>query len=185
MAGRQHGKYQGISQLIFNIPIPSAFFSSGNKEPEVVQCTAETLRFLSSHPDNPEYMCREKGLVQSVVKQYQSTTDPKLKPVLADVMRNLHSAIPGARKEGEKSPSKADTRTEPDGGEQATSAPKVATFTPPGWPPLHDGWSFQKYALEWGSGSHGHRQATICLVPGAWCLVLAAGSLLPASTSHA
>eukprot|EP00667_Euglena_gracilis_P008321 EG_transcript_8427 len=92
-----------------------------NKDPQVVLRAAETLRFLSSHPDNPDYMCREKGLVQAVVKLYQSTPDPTLKAVVADIMRNLHSAI---RKDGAgASPPASPAVARSEGGETPTATP--------------------------------------------------------------
>eukprot|EP00668_Euglena_longa_P034492 GGOE01044307.1.p1 GENE.GGOE01044307.1~~GGOE01044307.1.p1 ORF type:complete len:291 (-),score=99.96 GGOE01044307.1:723-1541(-) len=86
-----------------------------NKDPQVVLRAAETLRFLSSHQDNPDYMCREKGLVQAVVKLYQSTPDATLKAVVADIMRNLHAAI--KKEGGGASPPASPAQARPEGGE--------------------------------------------------------------------
>jgi len=66
-----------------------------SKDPQVTQLSAETLKFLSSHPDNHEYICREKGLLQTIVKVYKAEQEnEKLRSTLAAVLRNLHSAIP-------------------------------------------------------------------------------------------
>jgi hypothetical protein len=66
-----------------------------SKDPQVSQLAAETLKLLSSHPDNPEYICREKGLLQTLVKVYKAEQENEtLKSTLAAVLRNLHSAVP-------------------------------------------------------------------------------------------
>jgi len=106
-----------------------------DKDPLVALRAAETLRFLSSHPDNPEYMCREKGLVPAVVRLYQSTPDPALKAVAADIMKNLRSAI---KPQGSAAPNgtaaatvpPSPLRPESGSAEAATSSPAVAAAVP-------------------------------------------------------
>eukprot|EP01012_Entosiphon_sulcatum_P054538 TRINITY_DN75411_c0_g1_i1.p1 TRINITY_DN75411_c0_g1~~TRINITY_DN75411_c0_g1_i1.p1 ORF type:complete len:320 (-),score=62.14 TRINITY_DN75411_c0_g1_i1:169-1029(-) len=64
-------------------------------EPQVTLLTAQCLEQLASHPDNPEYMCREKGLVSAVYKLYSlPDISPKLKTTLAAVLKHLSSALP-------------------------------------------------------------------------------------------
>eukprot|EP00995_Heteronema_vittatum_P000499 NODE_1066_length_1078_cov_180.125364_g743_i0.p1 GENE.NODE_1066_length_1078_cov_180.125364_g743_i0~~NODE_1066_length_1078_cov_180.125364_g743_i0.p1 ORF type:complete len:254 (-),score=77.95 NODE_1066_length_1078_cov_180.125364_g743_i0:245-1006(-) len=76
------------------LPTLLKFLTCGDKQ--VTLLAAETLNTLSSHPDNPDYMCREKGLVPAVVKLYQATPDPELKASLGGLMKNLHNAVPNA-----------------------------------------------------------------------------------------
>ena len=64
--------------------------------------------------------------MQAVVKLYQSTSDPKLKPILAEIMRSLHSAIPGAKGAARTSPTASPTKST-EGGEEATSQPVSPT----------------------------------------------------------
>eukprot|EP00994_Dinema_validum_P009700 NODE_982_length_1185_cov_89.846831_g742_i0.p1 GENE.NODE_982_length_1185_cov_89.846831_g742_i0~~NODE_982_length_1185_cov_89.846831_g742_i0.p1 ORF type:complete len:257 (+),score=32.95 NODE_982_length_1185_cov_89.846831_g742_i0:73-843(+) len=90
------------------------------KEQQFVERSADTLKLLSSHEDNPEYMCREKGLVQIVVGVLGSTEYQSVKVTLACVLRNLHSAIPG----NEKPVAPAAPTTETTGGEDPS--PPVA-----------------------------------------------------------
>lgn len=40
--------------------LPTLVKFLSNKDTDVVQRSAETLQLLASHPDNPDYMCREK-----------------------------------------------------------------------------------------------------------------------------
>eukprot|EP00760_Papus_ankaliazontas_P025474 PhM_4_TR2731/c0_g1_i1/m.100180 len=56
---------------------------------------AEALKLLSEHPENPEPMCKERGLLQALATAYQNTegTDVEIFNLVADVVANLEAAL--------------------------------------------------------------------------------------------
>eukprot|EP00759_Apiculatamorpha_spiralis_P013165 PhF_6_TR19946/c1_g1_i2/m.29040 len=66
-----------------------------NENHEVQMNAAETLRLLSEHPENPEPMCKEKGLLQALAAAYEATEekDPEVFQVVAEIISNLESAL--------------------------------------------------------------------------------------------
>ena len=77
----------------------------GNSELEVQVIAARTLALLASHPDNPECISQEPGMIGAIVKAFQSTSDSELKETLDKVMGHLKTALPDAKKQ----PSQATT----------------------------------------------------------------------------
>jgi hypothetical protein len=56
---------------------------------------AETLRLLSEHPENPEPMCKEKGLLQALATAFQvaENVDADMFQVVGEVVGNLEAAL--------------------------------------------------------------------------------------------
>ena len=69
---------------------------------EVQVTAAKTLRLLASHPDNPEFIAQENGMVSTVLTAYDGASSDDLKEELEGVMGYLKSAAP-AMPEKEKS----------------------------------------------------------------------------------
>eukprot|EP01061_Rhynchopus_euleeides_P033990 TRINITY_DN57665_c0_g1_i1.p1 TRINITY_DN57665_c0_g1~~TRINITY_DN57665_c0_g1_i1.p1 ORF type:complete len:293 (+),score=86.71 TRINITY_DN57665_c0_g1_i1:54-932(+) len=63
---------------------------------EVQTTAAKTLKLLASHPDNPEFIAQENGLVAAVLQAYDGAEAPDLKAELEGVMTHLKSATPQA-----------------------------------------------------------------------------------------
>ena len=66
-----------------------------NETREVRLNAAETLRLLSEHPENPEPMCKEKGLLQALATAYQTAeeSDPEMFAAVGQVVTNLEAAL--------------------------------------------------------------------------------------------
>jgi len=75
--------------------LPSLLLFLQNTDPEVRHTAAETLVSLSSHPENPDCLCRERGLVQIVVSSYRSSkeSDPVFHELCGTIIKNLESAL--------------------------------------------------------------------------------------------
>lgn len=75
--------------------LPSLLLFLQNTDPEVRIIAAETLVLLSSHADNPDCLCRERGLVQIVVSSYRSSkdSDPVLHELCGSIIKNLGPAV--------------------------------------------------------------------------------------------
>jgi len=66
-----------------------------NEIAEVRLHAAEALRFLSDHPETPEPMSEEKGLLEALVAASHNAeeNDPTMFAVVSDVIRNLDTAL--------------------------------------------------------------------------------------------
>lgn len=75
--------------------LPSLLLFLQNTDPEVRHTAAETLVLLSSHSENPECLCRERGLVQIVVSSFRSSkdSDPVFYELCGTIIKNLGSAV--------------------------------------------------------------------------------------------
>eukprot|EP01060_Flectonema_neradi_P036035 TRINITY_DN681_c3_g1_i1.p1 TRINITY_DN681_c3_g1~~TRINITY_DN681_c3_g1_i1.p1 ORF type:complete len:291 (+),score=68.91 TRINITY_DN681_c3_g1_i1:52-924(+) len=71
----------------------------GNSELEVQVVAAKTLALLASHPDNPECISQEPGMISAIVKAFESSDDKELKETLDKVMGNLKSVLPDPKKQ--------------------------------------------------------------------------------------
>jgi hypothetical protein len=70
---------------------------------EVRITAADTVRLLSSHPENPEYLVRERGLVPLLFQCFQDSEaeNQELHGIYAAIFENLRPAL-GMDKEGEE-----------------------------------------------------------------------------------
>lgn len=76
--------------------LPSLLLFLQSSDPTVRHVAAETLVLLSSHPENPECMCRERGLVRIVVATYRASAangDEELHRLCSTLVRNLGPAL--------------------------------------------------------------------------------------------
>ncbi|KAJ9473159.1 hypothetical protein DIPPA_23745 [Diplonema papillatum] len=88
------------------LPTLKKFMS--NKNPEVQLTAVKTLRLLASHPDNPEFLVQEQGLLATVQSTYDTAPDGVLKTELDAVLEHLRpvaSATPAAEPEAPAAPS--------------------------------------------------------------------------------
>eukprot|EP01064_Diplonema_japonicum_P032661 TRINITY_DN6193_c0_g2_i1.p1 TRINITY_DN6193_c0_g2~~TRINITY_DN6193_c0_g2_i1.p1 ORF type:complete len:294 (+),score=51.81 TRINITY_DN6193_c0_g2_i1:38-919(+) len=74
------------------LPTLKRFMTNGDIEVQLV--AAKTLRLLASHPDNPDYIAAEAGMVQTVLTTYDGTESADLKAELEGVMAHLKAAAP-------------------------------------------------------------------------------------------
>ena len=72
------------------LPTLKKFLNNTSLDVQVV--AAKTLRLLASHPDNPDFIAAEPGMVAAVLKAYDGTSDAGLKEELEAVMTHLKSA---------------------------------------------------------------------------------------------
>lgn len=73
---------------------------------DIRKLAAETLQLLSGHPDNPEYLCRERGLVQMLYACYRKAEadDPLLFDVYSSIFDNLKPALESGGEENLPAP---------------------------------------------------------------------------------
>ena len=78
------------------VPTLLRFLTNGDREVRRLAC--ETIFFLCDHPENPEFLCHEKGFIQTVFEAYKESegTDPELHDLLDAAFGKLRVAIPDA-----------------------------------------------------------------------------------------
>jgi hypothetical protein len=83
------------------VPTLLRFLTNGDREVRRLAC--ETIFFLCDHPENPDFLCHEKGFVQGVFEAYKETegTDPELHNFLDAAFGKLRVAIPDAQGDGD------------------------------------------------------------------------------------
>lgn len=75
--------------------IPSLLRFLQHQDREVRLCAAEALKNLSDHPENPTFLCNEKGFVAIVFQVYRDSevTDPEVHDALTRVFESLRTVL--------------------------------------------------------------------------------------------
>ncbi|MDP2058878.1 MAG: hypothetical protein Q8J97_03995, partial [Flavobacteriaceae bacterium] len=75
------------------MPTLMKFVQHHNSEVQLI--AAQTIELLSSHPDNPEFMCREAGFLALMYNMFKETEidNPELHDVFARIFDNLRPVL--------------------------------------------------------------------------------------------
>ena len=75
--------------------IPPLMRFMAHNDREVKTTALKTVERLSSHPENPTYLCQQKGLVSLLFGMYKETEgdDPELHELIAAIFQNLRPAL--------------------------------------------------------------------------------------------
>ncbi|KAF0978230.1 hypothetical protein FDP41_002745 [Naegleria fowleri] len=103
-----------------------SFLSQPHYHVNVKVIACETLKMLSSHPDNPELMAKEPSLVESLISMYKSEVDKTnaLCVLIQDIINNLYGNL--SREQLEMLPSDLLSSQAPVNGSIASSVAALA-----------------------------------------------------------
>ena len=95
-------RFLTLSQEFNNRPVvarrntvPSLLRFLQHQDREVRLCAAEAILNLSDHPENPSFLCNEKGFVSIVFEVYRDSevTDPEVHEILSKVFEALRTVL--------------------------------------------------------------------------------------------